>query len=498
MNRVLSHCISLIFLFAAALPALAASHNQLTEADCLKLALQKHPDIIQAERNLLTAQYRYQNQQLQWQPTIKPLQQETVLAEEKLTFNATTGLEWQPQSGGNINIQSSVYYDYDKALSKIFDFDDKKSYLTSTVISARYPLLGADKLSAPITVLSNDYGYQAAIQQYKTSIQNTLLAVAQNYRQILMLEEQLSITQELFKQATNRHQALIKEVQAGKKAKNLIPESDVQLMQFELDVMQAQNALRKATLSLQVNLGLDKGTTVNFVRTSFDKLEAPKPLQDLLIQALQKNPALINLKNQITLQEKTNKQEKSRQTLQANASAQVLLGDSPRAQGNLQLSYPLDTRTINLQNLTQSTSLALQKSQFLQQCQDAAESLEDLYRDLLYEKKSLELHKKKLSLEEQNYQHLLLQHRMGLISAITLNEKLNTLNNNAIQITHKAINYHNKLDNYAIQCSTYLKKKEQLLSQQILTNLAKTHTPFSALPSPVNNTKSLCQALLNQ
>ena len=497
MKRVLFQS-SLIFFIAAALPALAVSQHQLTEADCLKLALQKHPDIIQAERNLLTAQYRYQNQQLQWQPTIKPLQQETILAEEKLTFNATTGLEWQFQSGGNINIQSSIYYDYDKALSEIFNFDDEVSYLTSTIISAKYPLLGADKLSAPITVLSNYYGYQAAIQQYKTSIQNTLLAVAQNYRQILMLEEQLSITQELFKQATNRHQALVKEVQAGKKAKNLIPESEVQLMQFELDIMQAQNTLRKATLSLQVNLGIDKSTTINLVRTSFNKLEAPKPVQDILMQALQENQALINLKNQITLEEKTNKQEKSRQSLQASASAQVLLGDSPRAQGSLQLSYPLDTRTLNLQTLTQSTSLALQKSQFLQQCQDAAESLEDLYRDLLYEKKSLELQKKKLSLEEQNYQHLLLQHKMGLIAAITLNEKLNTLNNNTIQIANKTINYHNKLDNYAIQCSTYLKKKEPLLSQQMLTNLAKKSTPFTALPTAPKNTKSLCQALLSQ
>jgi len=497
MKRVLFQP-SLIFFIAAALPTLAVSQHQLTEADCLKLALQKHPDIIQAERNLLTAQYRYQNQQLQWQPTIKPLQQETVLAEEKLTFNATTGLEWQTQSGANIHLQSSLYYDYDRALSNIFDFDDEKNYLVNTVISAKYPLLGADKLSAPITVLSNYYGYQAAIQQYKTSIQNTLLAVAQNYRQILMLEEQLSITQELFKQATNRHQALVKEVQAGKKAKNLIPESEVQLMQFELDIMQAQNTLRKATLSLQVNLGIDKSTTINLVRTSFDKLEAPKPVQDILMQALQENQALINLKNQITLQEKTNKQEKSRQSLQANASAQVLLGSEPRAQGNLQLSYPLDNRTFNLQTLTQSTSLALQKSQFLQQCQDAAESLEDLYRDLLYEKKSLELQKKKLSLEEQNYQHLLLQHKMGLIAAITLNEKLNTLNNNTIQIASKTVNYHNKLDNYAIQCSTYLKKKEHLLSQQMLTNLAKTHTPFATLPPPTSNTKSLCQTLLNQ
>lgn len=498
MNRVLSHCSSLIILFAAALPTLAASQYQLTEADCLKLALQKHPDIIQAERSLLAAQYRYQSQQLQWQPTIKPLQQETVLAEEKLTFNTSTGLEWQSQSGGSINIQSALYYDYDKAISELFDFDDEKNYLINTVISAKYPLFGADKLSAPITALSNYYGYQAAIQAYKNSIQKTLITVAQNFRQILMTEEQVTITQESFKQAKSRQEALVKEVQAGKKAKNLIRESDVQLMQFELDVMQAQNALRKATLSLQVNLGIDKSKTIKLVRTSFAKLEAPKPVQDILMRALQENQALINLKNQITLQEKTNKQEKSRQSLQANASAQVLLGSEPRAQGSLQLSIPLDPRTLNLQTLTQSTNLALQKSQFLQQCLDAAESLEDLYRDLVYEKKSLELQKKKLSLEEQNYQHLLLQHKMGLIAAITLNDKLNTLNNNTIQIANKTINYHNKLDNYAIQCSTYLKKKERLLSQQMLTNLAKNHTPFTALPTPTNNTKQICQALLNQ
>ncbi len=497
MNRALFHS-SLILLFAAALPALAAPQHSLTEADCLKLALQKHPDIIQAERNLLAAQYRYQSQQLQWQPTIKPLHQDTILAEEKLTFNATTGLEWQSPSGGHINIQSSIYYDYNDVLSELFDFDNNKDYRISTIVSAKQPLFGADKLSGPITVLSNYYGYQTAIQQYKTSIQKTLTAVTQNYRQILMLEEQATIHQELFKQAKSRQQALIKEVQAGKKAKNLIPEGDVQLMQFELDIMHTQNALRKAKLSLQVHLGMDTSTSIKLARTTFDKLEEPKPMQDMLIQALQENHALINLKNQITLQEKTNQQEKSRQSLQALASAQVLLGDEPRAQGNLQLSIPLDTRTLNLQTLSHSTTLALQKSQFLQQCLDAAESLEDLYRDLLYEKKSLELQKKKLSLEEKNYQHLLLQHKMGLVAAITLNEKLNALNNNTIQIANKTISYHNKLDNYAIQCSTYLKKKENLLSHQMLTNLAKINTPFTALPTPTNNTKSLCQALLNQ
>lgn len=469
----------------------------LSEKDCLKLALKNHPAIIQAERSLLTAQYRYQSQQLQWKVTMKPLTQETTLAEEKLTFNATTGLEWQSPSGGSINIQSSIYYDYDNVVSNLFDFDDYKSYLNSTVLSAKYPLLGADKQANAITVKSNDIAYQNAIQQYRATIQDTLVSVSQNYRQIMMLEDQLEITKKLNKQASEQHKALLKEVKAGKKAKKLVPESELQLLQFELDIMHAENSLRKANLALHINLKIDKNEIIKITRKTVDNLEEPNPVNDILFESLKQNPSLINMKNQIVLQAQTNKQELSKQSLQANSFAQFSFGSIPRSQGRLQLTYPLDQRTIHLQNLSNETTLALQKSQFIEKCEDTVEDLENTYRELLLERKSLQLQKKKHLLEEESFNHLLAQNKMGLVAAMTLNDKLNTLNSNTINIANKLISYRTKLDNYHIQCSTYLPQKQDLLPTSMLLNLAKKKSPFDNAKSQKKDIRSMCQALLN-
>ena len=472
--------------------------RNLTEAQCLQLALKNHPDIIQAERTLLSAQYRYRNQQLQWQPSIKTINQETLIAEEKLTFNTTTGLQWQWPSGGDINLQTSLFYDYDNAKSDLFKFDDNKTYEFHTTITGKQALLGADTQTGLLSEESNKLAYQNATLQYKTTMQKTLASVAQDYRQVLMVQQQVNITQKQVTQAKKSLESLKKEVDAGKKPRNLIPEAEVQLVQFQLDIIQAKNNLRKAKLKLHTNLNIPKDQSLTFTDPTPKNIESPTPVQTQLLRALQKNPSLINLKSQIQLQEKSNLQEQSRQSLQASAHAQVALGKDPRAQGGVHLSYPLDQRSLQLQSATNRTILALQKSQFLQQCNDTIEKLEDLYQDLVYEKKSLELQKKKYSLEQKNYQNLILQHEMGMIAAIILNDKLSALNQSAINLTNKALNYQNKLDNYHIECSTYLEKKQHDLPTNILTNLAQIQTSLPFHKTSQENTETLCQTLLNQ
>lgn len=492
---ILIHCLA-TYIYLHGTVIANTKVEKLTLKQSIRQALNQHPEMLQASRNLTLAEETYSEKNLRWRPQINTLNQQTIFAEDKASVNTSTGVSWNFPSGTKVELQNQVFFDYNyvDVDSSIFDYDNTQKYQHQTSISIQKPLLGTETKSGYLQQKSNRIAFQQAYRQYALTVEKIIIETIQHYRSIQALIQKKSSQTRHLQMAKDRYNYLEKEVIAGKKARVSLSEAQVQILEFELDITRANHAIDKSMRAFKRHLNIQNEIAL----TSQEKkeLEDPENIHNIRVKALYNNYALESQKQQINLANEHLRLEKKQAHMSASLHARKELAAENKTQANLSITLPLDTRQHQLHVDKESLQLTIEKTNFIDSCKMVLEKIEDLYTDLIFEKNALLIQEKKYAIETTNYQNIQKKHKLGMIATLTVNEQLQHLQQASLNLIEKNSTYHNNIDLYRKETGFLLKHYEDAIPNIVLKQLPTRKTPPAQQMLLNSDNQLLCNNLL--
>ena len=490
--------ISLGWIILSPLQSLADANNTLSLPQSIQLALKNHPDIIQASRTLALAELTFTQSRQQWQPTLEPVYQQTLFAEDKTSFNTSTGIKWDLLSGGSIQLQNQFFYDYNyvDVNSEIFDYDNTQKYQLQTSLSGQLPLLGSNKNQALLTHKQAKISIDQAKNQFVQTVQQVLIETLQTYRRLISLDQQSLIEKKHLAQARKNVILLQKEVKNGKKARNTLSEAEAQILQFELDEAKREHEQQKVIRQFKRNLKIPSHKKIQLKQLSENtpSINLSKiPYKNLL----HTHPDLNLQRKQLALNKAQHPLDVTRSDLQATLQGRVEFNSKTTTQASLSLQKNLNPHIQKQEKKHNSLKQLLDENQFIQNCVSVVEKIEDLSEDLRFEKRALELQKKKLELDKAKLQATQKKYSLGLVAAVAVNEELEQLNKASQNWLEKNLSLQNKFDQYLRETGEILHHYIDFIPENMRKKIPKYAKPLSETGLPDDTIENLCRGLLS-
>ena len=343
---------------------------------------------------------------------------------------------------GVTSAYSSYYPSLD--LSSGYSYSEAGRYSTS--IGVRYPLYQGGSIRAGVKVARA--GVKIAEENYRLAEDEVILAVKEAFFRILQKQQQIALAEDILKRRKEDLVLIKLKYDAGRESSPAVKEAEANLLQAEYDKKQAEEELTLAQIELNLLLGRPRRAEVS-IRYEHEDMKFPS-LDRLIEEAKTQRPDIRSQRANTDVLEALVTQAKSNYFPKISLSSSYGMGGSEFLDqegdwsAGISFSLPIFKGFSTKAKVQESTlSLKEQDVRIQELEQKIEEEIEQAYSKWKLAEKVIEVNDKTLQATREMYQLTKLQYEQGMTSYFFLQQKESDL-------TRAENNYVNALFNFRV------------------------------------------------